>query len=158
MFGHDSLTIIIIRPLSQLNRYVLHSATDSDADLASGDSVSLACSISEDSLAATVTPKHQSHPGQGTVRRVNGHGLLGNVNMEEEDELVTIVRPDSSKNETTLLNSEDAERRSATPGSKTGIWGRPGGSTLRFPNSQFLPGTSDACSSPASQREVSMPK
>ncbi len=125
MFGHDSLTIIIIRPLSQLNRYVLHSATDSVADLASGDSVSLACSISEDSLAATVTPKHQSHPGQGTIRRVNGHGLLGNVNMEEEDELVTIVRPDSSKNETTLLNSEDAERRSATPGSKTGIWGRP---------------------------------
>uniref|UniRef100_A0A8C2FGY4 Calmodulin regulated spectrin-associated protein 1b n=1 Tax=Cyprinus carpio TaxID=7962 RepID=A0A8C2FGY4_CYPCA len=112
------------RPLSQLNRYVLHSAMDSDADLASGDSVSLTCSISEDSLASTVTPKHQSHPGQGNVRRVNGHGLLGNVNMDEEDELVTIVRPDSSKNETTLLDSEDAERQSATPGAKTGIWGR----------------------------------
>uniref|UniRef100_A0A8C2FI79 Calmodulin regulated spectrin-associated protein 1b n=1 Tax=Cyprinus carpio TaxID=7962 RepID=A0A8C2FI79_CYPCA len=124
LFGHDSLTIIIIRPLSQLNRYVLHSAMDSDADLASGDSVSLTCSISEDSLASTVTPKHQSHPGQGNVRRVNGHGLLGNVNMDEEDELVTIVRPDSSKNETTLLDSEDAERQSATPGAKTGIWGR----------------------------------
>uniref|UniRef100_A0A671M5M5 Calmodulin-regulated spectrin-associated protein 1-B-like n=1 Tax=Sinocyclocheilus anshuiensis TaxID=1608454 RepID=A0A671M5M5_9TELE len=124
LFGHDSLTIIIIRPLSQLNRYVLHSATDSDADLASGDCVSLTCSISEDSLASTVTPKHQSHLGQGNVRRVNGHGLLGNVTMDEEDELVTIVRPDSSKNETTLLNSEDAEQQSATPGAKTGIWGR----------------------------------
>ncbi|XP_016383388.1 calmodulin-regulated spectrin-associated protein 1-B isoform X3 [Sinocyclocheilus rhinocerous] len=112
------------RPLSQLNRYVLHSATDCDADLASGDCVSLTCSISEDSLASTVTPKHQSHPGQGKIRWVNGHGLLGNVNMDEEDELVTIVRPDSSKNETTLLNSEDAERQSATPGAKTGIWGR----------------------------------
>ncbi|XP_059406031.1 calmodulin-regulated spectrin-associated protein 1-B isoform X2 [Carassius carassius] len=112
------------RPLSQLNRYVLHSAMDSDAELASGDSVSLTCSISEDSLASTVTPKHQSHPGQSNVRRVNGNGLLGNVNMDEEDELVTIFRPDSSKNETTLLDSEDAERQSATPGAKTGIWGR----------------------------------
>ncbi|XP_050965678.1 calmodulin-regulated spectrin-associated protein 1-B isoform X2 [Labeo rohita] len=112
------------RPLSQLNRYVLHSATDSDADLASGDSVSLTCSISEDSLASTVTPKHQSHPGQGSVRRVNGHSLLGNVNMDEEDELVTVARADSSKNDTTLVNSEDAERQSATPGAKTGIWGR----------------------------------
>ncbi|XP_016414884.1 calmodulin-regulated spectrin-associated protein 1-B-like isoform X1 [Sinocyclocheilus rhinocerous] len=112
------------RPLSQLNRYVLHSATDSDADLASGDSVSLTCSISEDSLASTVTPKHQIHPGQGNVRRVNGHVLLGNVNMDEEDETVNIARADTSTNDTTLLNSEDAERQSATPGAKTGIWGR----------------------------------
>ncbi|XP_048045293.1 calmodulin-regulated spectrin-associated protein 1-B isoform X3 [Megalobrama amblycephala] len=96
----------------------------SDADLASGDSVSLTCSISEDSLASTVTPKHQSHPGHGSVKRVNGHGLLGNVNMDEEEELVTITRADSSKNDITLVNSEDAERQSATPGAKTGIWGR----------------------------------
>uniref|UniRef100_A0A673LWL1 Calmodulin-regulated spectrin-associated protein 1-B-like n=1 Tax=Sinocyclocheilus rhinocerous TaxID=307959 RepID=A0A673LWL1_9TELE len=113
-----------VEPLSQLNRYVLHSATDSDADLASGDSVSLTCSISEDSLASTVTPKHQIHPGQGNVRRVNGHVLLGNVNMDEEDETVNIARADTSTNDTTLLNSEDAERQSATPGAKTGIWGR----------------------------------
>ncbi|XP_016414894.1 calmodulin-regulated spectrin-associated protein 1-B-like isoform X2 [Sinocyclocheilus rhinocerous] len=96
----------------------------SDADLASGDSVSLTCSISEDSLASTVTPKHQIHPGQGNVRRVNGHVLLGNVNMDEEDETVNIARADTSTNDTTLLNSEDAERQSATPGAKTGIWGR----------------------------------
>uniref|UniRef100_A0A8C1PQE9 Calmodulin regulated spectrin-associated protein 1b n=1 Tax=Cyprinus carpio TaxID=7962 RepID=A0A8C1PQE9_CYPCA len=112
------IIIIIIRPLSQLNRYVLHSAMDSDADLASGDSVSLTCSISEDSLASTVTPKHQIHPGQGNVRQVNGHGLLCNVNMDEEG-----ARADSSKNDTTLLNSEDAERQSATPGAKTGVQG-----------------------------------
>lgn len=113
------------RPLSQLNRYVLHSATDSDADLASGDSVSLTCSISEDSLASTVTPKHQSHPSQASVRRVNGHSLLGNVNMDEEDELVAIARAESSKNDITLTNSEDPERQSATPGATTGTWGRP---------------------------------
>ncbi|XP_056601882.1 calmodulin-regulated spectrin-associated protein 1-B isoform X2 [Triplophysa dalaica] len=113
------------RPLSQLNRYVLHSATDSDADLASGDSVSLACSISEDSLASTVTPKHQNHSSQASVRRVNGHSLLGNVNMDEEDELAAIARAESSKNDITLTNSEDPECQSPTLGAKTGIWGRP---------------------------------
>ncbi|KAI7812795.1 calmodulin-regulated spectrin-associated protein 1-B isoform X1 [Triplophysa rosa] len=113
------------RPLSQLNRYVLHSAADSDADLASGDSVSMTCSISEDSLASTVTPKHQIHSSQASVRRVNGHSLLGNVNMDEENELVAIARAESSKNDITLTNSEDPECQSATPGAKTGIWGRP---------------------------------
>ncbi|XP_030647083.1 calmodulin-regulated spectrin-associated protein 1-B [Chanos chanos] len=111
------------RPLSQLNRYVLHSATDSDADMASGDSVSLTCSISEDSLASSVTPKHQIHPNQGGSRRVNGHALLGNVDMDEEDELVTIIRAESSKNDT-LSNSGVSERQSATPGAKIGAWGR----------------------------------
>uniref|UniRef100_A0A8C7H1I6 Calmodulin regulated spectrin-associated protein 1b n=1 Tax=Oncorhynchus kisutch TaxID=8019 RepID=A0A8C7H1I6_ONCKI len=70
------------RPTSTLNPYTFGiSATDSDADIASGDSVSLARSISKDSLAsniANLTPKHQVLTPQ-----VNGHGLLGNVNMEE---------------------------------------------------------------------------
>lgn len=109
--------------MSQLNRYVLHCATDSDADLASGDSASLTCSISEDSLASTVTPKHQSHPSQGGLRRVNGHGLLGNVNMDEEDE-ITVIRAESSKNDVTLANSGDVECQSTTPGAKTNTWGR----------------------------------
>uniref|UniRef100_A0A8C7MFI3 Calmodulin regulated spectrin-associated protein 1b n=1 Tax=Oncorhynchus kisutch TaxID=8019 RepID=A0A8C7MFI3_ONCKI len=69
-------------PTSTLNPYTFGiSATDSDADIASGDSVSLARSISKDSLAsniANLTPKHQVLTPQ-----VNGHGLLGNVNMEE---------------------------------------------------------------------------
>ncbi|XP_026199068.1 calmodulin-regulated spectrin-associated protein 1-B isoform X1 [Anabas testudineus] len=84
------------RPLSTLSPYMLHSATDSDADMASGDSVSLARSISKDSLASNVinvTPKHQSSVHQlpqAAVRRVNGHGLLGNVSIENEEEtLVT---------------------------------------------------------------------
>ncbi|KAG7239048.1 hypothetical protein INR49_030239 [Caranx melampygus] len=51
-------------------------------------SVSLARSISKDSLASNiinVTPKHQTsvhQPSQAAMRRVNGHGLLGNVNAE----------------------------------------------------------------------------
>ncbi|XP_028852916.1 LOW QUALITY PROTEIN: calmodulin-regulated spectrin-associated protein 1-B-like [Denticeps clupeoides] len=101
------------RPLSQLNRYVLHSATDSDIDVASGDSASLTCSISEDSLASSVTPKHQSH--QSGPRRINGCGLLGNVNMDEEDErLMSVV---SSEN--TILANVEEERWNGTPGSKT---------------------------------------
>ncbi|XP_044053693.1 calmodulin-regulated spectrin-associated protein 1-B isoform X3 [Siniperca chuatsi] len=91
------------RPLSTLSPYMFHSATDSDADMASGDSVSLARSISKDSLASNVinvTPKHQTsahQPSQAAMRRVNGHGLLGNVNFEDgEETLVAVARTDSS--------------------------------------------------------------
>ncbi|XP_042343644.1 calmodulin-regulated spectrin-associated protein 1-B isoform X2 [Plectropomus leopardus] len=90
------------RPLSTLSPYMFHSATDSDADIASGDSVSLARSISKDSLASNVinvTPKHQTSvhpPSQAAVmRRVNGHSLLGNVNIEDEEEtLAAVARTD----------------------------------------------------------------
>ncbi|CDQ86906.1 unnamed protein product [Oncorhynchus mykiss] len=92
------------RPTSTLNPYTFGiSATDSD-----GDSVSLARSISKDSLAsniANLTPKHQVLTPQGHAqvgcapvspapRRVNGHGLLGNVNMEEDS--VAVMRTDAS--------------------------------------------------------------
>ncbi|XP_047448075.1 calmodulin-regulated spectrin-associated protein 1-B isoform X3 [Mugil cephalus] len=89
------------RPLSTLSPFMLHSATDSDADIASGDSVSLARSISKDSLASNITnatPKHQTsvhQPPHGAARRVNGHSLLDNVNIEAEEEtLVTVARSD----------------------------------------------------------------
>lgn len=75
---------------------MLHSAADSDADMASGDSVSLARSISKDSLASNVTnltPKHQSSVLQPPQRRVNG--LLGSVNIEDEEQtLVAVARAD----------------------------------------------------------------
>lgn len=88
------------RPVSTLGPYMLHSATDSDAEMASGDSVSLARSISKDSLASnaiSVTPKHQTsvhQPSHPAVRKVNGHSLLGTVNMEEEETLVAVARTD----------------------------------------------------------------
>ncbi|KAM3611517.1 uncharacterized protein V6R79_019955 [Siganus canaliculatus] len=90
------------RPLSTLSPYMFHSATDSDADMASGDSVSLARSISKDSLASNITnmtPKHQAYihqPPQVAMRRVNGHGLLGNVSIEDEETLVAVARTDCS--------------------------------------------------------------
>lgn len=91
------------RPLSTMSPFLLHSATDSDADVVSGDSVSLARTISKDSLASnvtSVTPKHQTpvqQPQPAPARRVNGHGLQGNANMEDEEEtLVAAVRTESS--------------------------------------------------------------
>ncbi|XP_047184867.1 calmodulin-regulated spectrin-associated protein 1-B isoform X1 [Scophthalmus maximus] len=89
------------RPQSTLSPYMLHPAPYSDADMASGDSVSLARSISKDSLASNVlnaTPKHQTsvhQPPQGAMRRVNGHGFSGSVNAENEDEtMVAVARTD----------------------------------------------------------------
>ncbi|XP_041642792.1 calmodulin-regulated spectrin-associated protein 1-B isoform X3 [Cheilinus undulatus] len=90
------------RPLSTMSPFLLHSAVDSDADVASGDSVSLARTISKDSLASnvvSVTPKHHTpalQPQQGVARRVNGHGLQENVNTEDEEEtLVAVARTES---------------------------------------------------------------
>lgn len=94
--------LFFCRPMSTLSPYVFHSATDSDADIASGDSVSLARSISKDSLASNViniTPKHQTsvhQPTQAAMRRVNGHGLLGNVSIQDEEEtLMAVARTDT---------------------------------------------------------------
>ncbi|XP_060763041.1 calmodulin-regulated spectrin-associated protein 1-B-like isoform X2 [Neoarius graeffei] len=114
------------RPLSQLNRYVLHCATDSNSDLASGDSTSLTCSISADSLASTVTPKHQGHPSSGGPRWINGHGLLRNVSLDEDDydDSMTIIQGSSSENKATLSNSGNVEHPCATSSAKTSTWGR----------------------------------
>lgn len=105
------------RPLSTLSPYMLHSATESDADMASGDSVSLARSISKDSLASNViniTPKHHQ-PLQAAVRRVNGHGLLGNVNIEDEEEtLVAVARADGPA----IPKQADGTQATATVGFK----------------------------------------
>ncbi|XP_041856551.1 calmodulin-regulated spectrin-associated protein 1-B isoform X2 [Melanotaenia boesemani] len=91
------------RPVSTLSPFMLHSATDSDADMASVDSVSLARSISKDSLASNVinvTPKHQTsvhQPPHAAIRRVNGHNLLSNVNIEDEEETLVAAARTSSK-------------------------------------------------------------
>lgn len=108
------------RPLSTLSPYLLHSAPDSDADLASGDSVSLARSISKDSLASNVlnaTPKHQPalQPPHAAMRRVNGHGLLGNANIEDEEEtLVAVARTDAP----VVSKRVDGTQAAATVGPK----------------------------------------
>ncbi|GAA6218671.1 calmodulin-regulated spectrin-associated protein 1 [Lates japonicus] len=116
------------RPLSTLSPYMLHSATDSDADMASGDSVSLARSISKDSLASNVinvTPKHQTsvhQPSQAAMRRVNGHGLLGSANAEyEEETLVAVTRTDGP----VTPKRVDETQATATAGSKPSTESKP---------------------------------
>ncbi|XP_074066775.1 calmodulin-regulated spectrin-associated protein 1 isoform X2 [Macrotis lagotis] len=83
------------RPLSQPTPFALHHATSSDVDPGSGDSVSLARSISKDSLASNIvslTPQNQPHT---TSIKTNGKSLLNNVDIEDEDEeLVAIIRAD----------------------------------------------------------------
>ncbi|KAM8864883.1 calmodulin-regulated spectrin-associated protein 1-B isoform 1-T1 [Synchiropus picturatus] len=84
------------RPMSTLGPFMLHAATDSDADIASGDSVSLARSISKDSLASNITnatPKHQTP----LLRKVNGHSLMAAPKIEDDEEtLVAVTRSDST--------------------------------------------------------------
>lgn len=79
---------------------MFHSATDSDVDRASGDSVSLARSISKDSLASNVlnaTPKHlpaAHQPPQAATCRVNG--LHASVHLEGEEETLAVPSTDGS--------------------------------------------------------------
>lgn len=79
---------------------MFHSATDSDVDRASGDSVSLARSISKDSLASNVlnaTPKHlpvAHQPPQAATCRVNG--LHASVHLEGEEGALAVTRTDGS--------------------------------------------------------------
>ncbi|XP_029939972.1 calmodulin-regulated spectrin-associated protein 1-like [Salarias fasciatus] len=77
------------RPVSQPVPYALHFALEDDAD-----SVSLARSISKDSLASnilSITPKH--------AHRLSGQSLLSHIRIEdeeeevEEEELVAVVHP-----------------------------------------------------------------
>lgn len=85
------------RPASQPAPFALHQAASCDADPGSGDSISLARSISRDSLASnlvSLTPQNRPHP---TAPKTNGESLLNNVDIEDEDEeLVAIIRTDGA--------------------------------------------------------------
>ncbi|XP_058997519.1 calmodulin-regulated spectrin-associated protein 1 isoform X1 [Mustela lutreola] len=83
------------RPVSQPAPFALHHATSCDMDPGSSDSVSLARSISKDSLASNVihlTPQNQPQP---TGLKTDGKSLLNNVDIEDEEaELVAVIRTD----------------------------------------------------------------
>uniref|UniRef100_A0A8C7BCU5 Calmodulin regulated spectrin associated protein 1 n=1 Tax=Neovison vison TaxID=452646 RepID=A0A8C7BCU5_NEOVI len=83
------------RPVSQPAPFALHHATSCDMDPGSSDSVSLARSISKDSLASNVihlTPQNQPQP---TALKTDGKSLLNNVDIEDEEaELVAVIRTD----------------------------------------------------------------
>ncbi|XP_029300555.1 calmodulin-regulated spectrin-associated protein 1-B-like isoform X2 [Cottoperca gobio] len=84
------------RPLSQPVPYALHYPLEDDAD-----SISLARSISKDSLASnilSITPKHMLGP-QLPQHRLSGQSLLSHMRIEdeeeeiEEEELVAVIHP-----------------------------------------------------------------
>lgn len=83
------------RPVSQPTPSALHHAASCDVDPGSGDSISLARSISKDSLASNVvhlTPQNRPQP---PAAKTNGKSLLNNVSVEdEEEELVAIIGSD----------------------------------------------------------------
>ncbi|XP_027622090.1 calmodulin-regulated spectrin-associated protein 1 [Tupaia chinensis] len=84
------------RPASQPTPFALHQAVGYDVEPGSGDSVSLARSISKDSLASSVvhlTPQNQPQP----AAVASGQSLMSNVSVEdEEEELVAIIRTDAA--------------------------------------------------------------
>ncbi|XP_006900641.1 PREDICTED: calmodulin-regulated spectrin-associated protein 1 [Elephantulus edwardii] len=104
------------RPVSQTAPFSLYHGASCDGDPASSDTISLARSISKDSLASnivSVTPQNQPHP---TATRTNGKGLLGNVNMEdEEEELLAIIRTDAAP----LGADVPGPRASGLPGARS---------------------------------------
>ncbi|KAM8828823.1 calmodulin-regulated spectrin-associated protein 1-B-like isoform 2-T4 [Spinachia spinachia] len=84
------------RPLSQQLPYALHCPLEDNAD-----SISLARSISKDSLASNIlsnTPKHMLGP-QLPQHRLSGQSLLSHMRIEdeeeeiEEEELVAVIHP-----------------------------------------------------------------
>lgn len=88
------------RPLSQLPPYALHYPPDDDVD-----GISLARSISKDSLASnitSITPKRLLRSGpQRSQHRLSGQSLLSHMHIEdeeeeiEEEELVAVIHPSS---------------------------------------------------------------
>ncbi|XP_049909605.1 calmodulin-regulated spectrin-associated protein 1a isoform X2 [Epinephelus moara] len=86
------------RPLSQPVPYALHCPMEEDAD-----SISLARSISKDSLASNImsfTPKHMLGSGPPLPQhRLSGQSLLSHMRIEdeeeeiEEEELVAVIHP-----------------------------------------------------------------
>ncbi|MGH0166235.1 UNVERIFIED_CONTAM: hypothetical protein FKN15_062115 [Acipenser sinensis] len=147
------------RPVSQPTPYALHYATDSDIDIASGDNVSLARSISKDSLASNVinlTPKHQPQTG---LRKVNGQGLRRNVSIEdeEEEELIAIIRSEERINNR-LPYQGDLELQSISSRATTARSPRVQDESSSQPSSFFLEPLMPAALKPAKEKSVNVNK
>ncbi|XP_013765652.1 calmodulin-regulated spectrin-associated protein 1a isoform X5 [Pundamilia nyererei] len=118
------------RPLSQPASYALHFAPEDDAD-----SISLARSISKDSLASnimSITPKHMLGAGL-SQHRLSGQSLLSHMRIEdeeeeiEEEELVAVIHPSvfSRHRFGSNMEQDELEMQSAAPASKVCNASRP---------------------------------
>ncbi|XP_063172482.1 calmodulin-regulated spectrin-associated protein 1 isoform X1 [Candoia aspera] len=142
------------RPLSQPTPFALHHTASSDADPSSGDSVSLARSISKDSLASNIvniTPKQQL---PSAAVKNSGKSLLNNVEIEDEDEeLIAIIRPDAAPNHGSLeLQSVPAR----SPGLAATAWTQKSPSEVseNKPESFFLEPLMPAVLRPAKEKQI----
>ncbi|TKS84786.1 Calmodulin-regulated spectrin-associated protein 1-B [Collichthys lucidus] len=114
-----------LRPLSQPVPYALHGLLEDDAD-----SISLARSISKDSLASnitSITPKHMLGSGPPLAQhRLSGQSLLSHMRIEdeeeeiEEEELVAVIHPSALSRHRlgSDMEQDELEIQSAAPTSR----------------------------------------
>ncbi|XP_072228129.1 calmodulin-regulated spectrin-associated protein 1a isoform X2 [Leuresthes tenuis] len=157
------------RPLSQPPPYALHFATEEDLD-----SISLARSISKDSLASnimSITPKHMLGSGL-PQHRLNGQSLLSHMRIEdeeeeiEEEELVAVIHPseftrhriksDMEQDELEVQSATSSSRVSST--SCTPHHDRSPFSLERQADSYYLEPLMPAVSKPAKEKSISLNK
>ncbi|XP_047426148.1 calmodulin-regulated spectrin-associated protein 1-B-like isoform X2 [Mugil cephalus] len=109
------------RPLSQPAPFALHYALEDDAD-----SISLARSISKDSLASNIiTPKHMLTSGL-PQHRLSGQTLFSHMRIEdeeeeiEEEELVAVIHPSEfpRRRVGSDMEQDELETQSATSTSR----------------------------------------
>lgn len=157
------------RPLSQPVPYALHCPLEDNAD-----SISLARSISKDSLASNImTPKHMLRPGSRmSQHRLSGQSLLSHMRIEdeeeeiEEEELVSVIHPSSLSRHRlgSDMEQDELEIQSAVSSSRVG-------NTRRSPRLETGPVTTDhqadsfyleplmpAVPKPAKEKSVSLNK
>ncbi|XP_064146761.1 calmodulin-regulated spectrin-associated protein 1 isoform X2 [Loxodonta africana] len=141
------------RPVSQPTPFALHYAASCDVDLGSGDSISLARSISKDSLVSNVvslTPQNQPHPA---AAKTNGKTLLNNVNIEDEDEeLVAIVRTDAAPHGGDMQVLRSSPRASGLTGARSPQ--RQADASESKPDSFFLEPLMPAVLKPAKEKQI----
>ncbi|CAJ1070273.1 calmodulin-regulated spectrin-associated protein 1a isoform X4 [Xyrichtys novacula] len=147
------------RPLSQQAPYALHYPLEEDPD-----SMSLARSISKDSLASSITPKHILGPG--SHHRLSGQSLLSHMRIEdeeeeiEEEELVSVIHPSvfSRRRVESDMEQDELEIPSATTTSRGS--NNSGGPFMldHQVNSFYLEPLMPAVSKPAKEKSISLNK
>ncbi|XP_069799839.1 calmodulin-regulated spectrin-associated protein 1 [Dendropsophus ebraccatus] len=139
------------RPLSQ-PPFALHCADDVDAT--SGDSISLARSISKDSLASNIinaTPKNQP---MNSTTHVTSRSLLGNVDIEDdEEELVAFIKVGETSSQGDLEVQSISSRASSQPGTERSA-GRISADVDGRPESFFLEPLMPAVLRPAKEKQT----
>ncbi|XP_075041884.1 calmodulin-regulated spectrin-associated protein 1 isoform X2 [Mixophyes fleayi] len=140
------------RPLSQ-PPFALHCADDVDA--ASGDSISLARSISKDSLASNIinaTPKHHLPTSSAPVGSRN---LIENVDMEDdEEELVAFIRSNETSSQGDLELQSISSRASSQQVTARSPRRPPEGDPGSKPESFYLEPLMPAVLRPAKEKQT----